>query len=298
MATLFDFLPMLASQKSGAQQLTRQLEPANVTAATENVVQYDQVTSTQLTVAYAAGLTAAFRASADHPQQALDLACGPGHFTLCLARYLNCQRVTGLDLSPGMVETSNQNANKQGVFPRARFAQADITDLKAFRDKSIQLTTFADAAHHLPDISLVQRTLREMDRVTDGLVMVMDLARLRTEALTEKYVKTLGHDYKARGLPAFFDDFRNSMFAAWTVDELREAIPRDSDRYWCHWVPLGLPTLQIVLGLPVGRKEVFVRKGFPWTPETCPVPRQYRSEWRILRTTLALGPKTMIPPGK
>ena len=106
----------------------------------------------------------------------------------------------------------------------------------------------------------------------------------------------MGHDYIERGLRNFFEDFRNSMYAAWTAKELREAIPRDTDRWWCHIVPRGLPTIQLILGLPVGRKKVFVRSGFPWKPEDNPVPREMRMEWRLLRMSLAFASRHMIPP--
>src|SRR5690606_38417220 len=142
--------------------------------------------------------------------------------------------------------------------------------------------------HHLPTAELVTATLNEMDRVThpSGLVMAMDLVRLRTKKLTERYVNTLGHDYVAKGLPSFFKDFRDSMYAAWTAAELRRAIPRQTQRRWCHIVPRGLPSTQIILGLPVGRRKTFLRSGVPWTRESSPVPAAMRAEWRLLRGTL------------
>lgn len=291
------FLPMLFQQLFGPRLLERRAELHEVTDASANVVQYNDVMSTQLAVAYAAGLAAIHRTRSQDGGEAFDLACGPGHFTLCLARYLGYSKVTGLDLSQRMVDLGAENAKCHNLVGQVEFERSDISNLGQIADGSLALSTFTDAAHHMPDLGNVQTVLAEMDRVTAGIVMVMDLARLRTAELTERYVNTLGHDYKARGLPAFFDDFRNSMYAAWTVDELHSAIPRRSQRYWCHIVPRGLPTIQIILGLPKGRKKVFVRGGEPWSPENCPVPQQYRSEWRILKWTLALGSRRIVPPG-
>ena len=87
------------------------------------------------------------------------------------------------------------------------------------------------------------------------LVMLMDLVRLRTAGITERYINIIGHDYIERGLPNFFDDFRNSMYASYTPEELREAIPRNTARCWCQLVPRGLPGAQIIFGLPEGRTE-------------------------------------------
>lgn len=298
MPSPIDFARMIFRQQVGAQTLARVEEPTSITDAVANVTQYDQVMSTKLVLAYAAGLVIAHRACGeDQLQQAADIACGPGHFTLCLSHYLKCRSITGIDLSPPMVEVANRNAKTRGLGDRVRFEVGDATKLS--RDNSTcDLVTFTDAAHHMPDLDTVQAVMREMDRVAkpDGLVMIMDLVRLRTAALTQRYVEVLGHDYVERGLPAFFEDFQNSMFAAWTADELRTAIPHDTDRYWCHIVPRGLPTIQIILGLPVGRKRPFVRNGMPWSPEHSPVPRDMRGDWRMLRATLALASKTMIKP--
>ena len=207
--------------------------------------------------------------------------------------------MTGVDLSPGMVQVANQNVSGQGLQDRVQFRVGDVTRLEEIASGELDLASFTDAAHHMPSVDVVAQVLREMERITkpEGLVMVMDLVRLRTARLTERYVKLLGHDYVERGLPAFLEDFRNSMYAAWTPGELHEAIPRDSARWWCHIVPRGLPTIQIILGLPVGRKKLFVRSGFPWRPEENPVPREMRGEWRLLRLTLRFASRRWVPPG-
>lgn len=300
MPSAVSFLGMMIGQQAGFQVLKRTREPSELTDADDNVIQYDRVMSTKLTMAYAAGLEAIHRARLTSTSGiSIDLASGPGHYTLCLARYLGYARVTGIDLSPGMVEVANQNAVERKLQGQVQFRQGDITQLDDVPDGELDLASFTDAAHHMPDLATVGSVLREMDRITkpDGLVMVMDLVRLRTAKLTERYVNTLGHDYVERGLPAFLEDFRNSQYAAWTAKELHEAIPRDSNRYWCHIVPRGLPTIQVILGLPVGRKRPFVRSGFPWSPEDNPVPPEMRTEWRLLRTTLRFASKRFVPPG-
>jgi hypothetical protein len=154
--------------------------------------------------------------------------------------------------------------------------------------------------------------LREMERVTrpDGLVMVMDLVRLASQSVTERYVRTLAHDYVARGLPSFYDDFRNSMYAAWTADELRQAVPKATERVWCHIVPRGLPTIQFLLGLPIGRKRPFVRPG--WSAGENPLVKEWYPRWerepgakwaretltelKMLRMSLKFASQTLTAP--
>ncbi len=293
MPGVLDFLPLLAMQQLARRQQPRTPEPDLVTADNDHVVQYDQVMSTKLVLAYALAFEIIHRARSEpRPgSTTIDLACGPGHYTLALARFLGYDQVEGLDLASAMIETATANAAATGLGDRVRFRLADVTQLDGIESGSVDLANFADAAHHMPDLPTVSRVLVEMDRITrpDGLVMVMDLVRLRTARLTERYVGLLGADYVERGLPQFLLDFRNSMYAAWTPKELRQAIPRNSRRHWRHLVPRGLPSVQIILGLPVGRTRTFVRSGVPWTPADNPVPPAMRAEWNILRNTVRFG---------
>jgi ubiquinone/menaquinone biosynthesis C-methylase UbiE len=296
MPPVLQFGRLFLEQMAGRQVLERRPEPSQLTDAAENVTQYDQVMGTKLVLAYAVGLTTIHRARGERTASAADIACGPGHFTLCLARHLGYERITGVDLAEPMVAIAHQNAAKQNLTGRVRFAVGDATQLP-LEDAQLDLACFTDAAHHMPDLQTVSKVLRELDRVTrpDGLVMVMDLVRLRTAAVTERYVNVLGSDYVQRGLPQFLDDFRNSMYAAWTADELRSAVPGDTGRTWWHIVPRGLPSTQILLGLPPGRDRIFLRGGVPWTKADSPIPAEMRFEWRLLQATMKTASRMRLP---
>jgi ubiquinone/menaquinone biosynthesis C-methylase UbiE len=304
---------MILAQR-GKQDLERVPEKSSaVTVKKDDVLQYGQVMQTALAVAYAVGLTVVHRARPDTASKALDLASGPGHYTLCLQTHLKYEDVTGIDLSEEMVALARKNAREMKLEERVAFQPGDITDLTKIGDNVFDLTSFTDAAHHMRapedaalsetaaarnmrDLKEVGKVLSEMDRVTkpDGLVMVMDLARLRTAALTENYVSTIGASFREK-LPNFYQQFYDSMYAAWTYSELRTAIPQDSRRVWCHLVPKELPTTQVILGLPVGRQRAFLRKGYPWRPGDCPVPKEYRLDWFFARTTLFSAKPKYIP---
>jgi ubiquinone/menaquinone biosynthesis C-methylase UbiE len=315
MPGVIDVLSMVGCQIMGPQRLERVPEPSDITDAADNVLQYDQVMHTKLVLAYALGLHVLHRARPDGRQaEAVDLACGPGHYTICLAQYFGYQSIRGIDLSFPMVTTATKNAEQSDLGERIRFEVGDVTHLCTVSDQSVDLASFTDASHHLPDLEAVRRTMKEMDRVTrdEGLVMIMDVARLRTARLTERFVDTLGKDYKERGLKAFLGDFHNSMYAAWTPGELFSAIPTDSARTWCHLVPRGLPSVQVILGLPVGRTKPFVRRGYAtnahplirdWYPRWCEqVRREWADEtvfdWKVLRTMVSLARKRFVRPGR
>lgn len=285
-------LPLFVAQQLGSQVLERKEEPSSVTDADPNVLQYDQVMGTKLAVVYGAGLTLLHRALPEHGRHAaIDLACGPGHYTLCLARYLDFNSVIGVDLSPGMVSAATKNAAEHQLQDRVSFQQGSVLELEDIDDDQFDLASFTGAAHHLSGVDDVGRVLVQMDRIAkpEGLVMLMDLVRLRTAGITERYVDIIGHDYVERGLPNFFDDFRNSMYAAFTPEELSEAIPKNTARRWCQLVPRGLPGAQIIFGLPEGRTELFLRDGMPWPSGQGPVPKEMRGEWWFLSTTLGVA---------
>jgi ubiquinone/menaquinone biosynthesis C-methylase UbiE len=317
MLSFLDFFGMVAAQQIGPQRLERIVteEPAGAIDAEPSVLQYDRVMCTKLALGYATSLEAVYRARPTiRGGVAVDLACGPGHYTICLARHLGYERVTGIDLSAPMVETANRNAVVQGLEGRVGFEVGDVTKLDRLEGGAFDLVSFTGAAHHMPDLDTVAHILRQMERIAkpEGLVMVMDLARLRTAELTERYVSILAKDYAERGLSDFFEGFRGSMYAEWTPREFRTAIPTESGRWWCHLVPWGLPTVQMAFGLPVGRKGAFVRRGFKanenplvrqWYPRwEQAVSRQWArdtlKEWKLMRLSLLLARKWMIPPHK
>jgi hypothetical protein len=146
-----------------------------------------------------------------------------------------------------------------------------------------------DAAHHMPTTEVLGKAFEEMDRVTrpDGLVVVMDLVRLRTRELTENYIELLAHDYIERGLPNFVQDFRDSMYAAWTPAEMVTAVPSKSKRRWSQLVPRGLPFAQFLIGFPVHRRSPLRRRDSLWTASQIPVTAENRGEYRLAKLTMA-----------
>lgn len=282
------YLPLIIGQNIGRQKLERVPEPSAITNDTNHVLQYDQVMTTKLAIAYMIGIEQIYRCRPEpFGGTAIDLACGPGHMSLCMAKHLKLDQLIGVDLSKPMVEIANKNAVESGI-EAATFRVGDVTDLKEIPDQSCDLSTFCDAAHHMPDLQTVGRVIREMDRITkpDGLIFIMDLARLRTDQITEQYVRLVGDDYIVRGLKCFYNDFRNSMFAAWTMDELRTAVPLGTARSWYHLSPLALPSLQFIIGVGVGSESLPQRLGLPWDLQSMPLCEGLKHECQMVRLTL------------
>ena len=62
-----------------------------------------------------------------HPLRILDIGCGPGFFSILMAR--RGHEVTGVDYSGAMMECARQNFKKYSVEARARFLKMDAQHL-------------------------------------------------------------------------------------------------------------------------------------------------------------------------
>jgi len=307
------YLGLIIAQHLGSQKINRIPELNAVTTDSQCVAEYNQVMSTDMALLYALGVDLIQRAqSKPSGGMAIDLGCGPGLFTTQLQKGLCFESVLGMDLSPRMIETAANNIQNTPGESSIRFQVGDMTDLSAIETGRFDLVTATNAFQHLPDLATIQKVLQDMDRIAkpEGLIMVLDPGRLRTSAIIEDYVHFAGQDF-IHDLPHHFEEFRNSIYGAWTAGELKSAIPVDTSRTWYHLVSFGLPATQIIIGLPIGREKLFLRRGF--TQQTNPtlqtllravekkhgpkaVQRKLRL-WRITQMGMAWGSKTKISSG-
>lgn len=274
--------------------LARIPEPRRITDQDDFVKDYDRVSSTVMMGLYALVLNVIRRSlTRESGNHALDLCCGPGHFTKLLAEHCLCASVTGVDLSVPMLQAAIANAQAAGVSDRASFMQADVQSLDRFASGRFDLVTFMNGAHHLPDLDAVSRTLAEADRVAkaDGVVVVFDPVRPNDANLSARYLALAGEDYCRQGLDYFYRDFADSVAASWRADELATAIPKRSERRWLHILPSGFPVYQILLGLPAGRDKPFIRSGFPAATIDALIPRHLLWDWTVLKWTMRLSRK-------
>ena len=294
MISLTQLVPLVFAQNVGPQELSRTPEPERqvVTQDPTSVAQYDQVLETKLAISYAVATEAIYRTRVRPIKKAVDIACGPGHLSINMTRDLNIDELVGIDLSSSMIETARENAKSRNEL-RARFRHGNATELD-IESSTLDLCTMMDAAHHLPSLEVVTQALSEMDRVTkpDGHIVVMDLVRLRTAAITDTYVQIVGDEYHETGLSDFYQQFRDSMYAAWTRQELASAVPADTNRKWVSLVPRGLPFAQFLFGVPSKQPRVFQRNGSPW--EQAPVRVADTSEYRLASLGLGLASRHTI----
>lgn len=102
----------------------------------------------------------------------LDLGCGPGVGTCCLAERFTAAKVVGVDSSPAMLERATARALRLGLVARVTFRRIDLaTELDAL--ESAEIVWASMALHHLSDEAAVFARLRVL-LGADGLFAIID----------------------------------------------------------------------------------------------------------------------------
>lgn len=105
----------------------------------------------------------------------MDFGCGPGFFTIPLARV--AAKTIGVDVSPRMLEKASSNAQKKGV--RVEFVRSDGSEIK-LKDRSVDLILLVHVYH---EIEAKEKTLREFSRILreSGRLAIVERVRSGNE---------------------------------------------------------------------------------------------------------------------
>lgn len=288
MANILKLAPVAIGQFFLPQKLERVPEPDLVMNDGNSVSDFDAIMHTNVSISLCGMIEFIGSIGFDNKGSriAVDLACGPGHFTLMLAQYLDIDHVIGIDLSEGMLEKASANAEAACLSHRVSFQVGDATVLRTLTNDSFGLVTCTNSAHHLPDLTALKKMLAHMDRVVtqEGTCAVMDLTRMKSEWIVDWYVREMGKEYKDRGLDSLYDDFRNSMLAAWTPEELSSACPTTDSRHWNHFSVQPVPINQFVYSTPKTKSDR--DRDFQWKTGNPPIAARYLRDYERYREAL------------
>ncbi len=111
---------------------------------------------------------------------ALDLACGTGDFTVELLKRFPGIKVTGVDLTPEMIDIAK--AKTSGIDASVRFAVGDAQNLGFIADGTFDLIVCAFGFRNFPDKA---KALAECRRILkpSGKLIVLELFRPRHSTL-------------------------------------------------------------------------------------------------------------------
>jgi ubiquinone/menaquinone biosynthesis C-methylase UbiE len=150
----------------------------------------------------------------------LDLACGPANQLVMVARLNPHTHFIGVDLSLTMLQQAVELISRQGL-DNVSLCHADITDLSAFADFSIDAVVSTMALHHLPDVSALARTYAEVARVLKpgGGIYMVDFSHLKST----RSIDYFANQYADRQPELFTLDYLNSLHAAFYLEDIRRA---------------------------------------------------------------------------
>lgn len=183
----------------------------------------------------------------------LDLGSGSGRFLAHLARHRPDVRIVGLDLSDTMIATGRRFLEEEGLGGRIRLLEADITTFAADVAGRIDVISSIWALHHLPSVEHLDACLARiaaMREETGCAVFVADFARLknpRSFSLIASAVSGVTPALKADGVA--------SERAAWSLDELTQALERAGLGDLHHSLASPIPLLQIHWGPASGATD-------------------------------------------
>ena len=173
----------------------------------------------------------------------LDLGSGSGRYLAHLARHRPDVRIVGLDLSDTMLATGQRLLEEEGLSDRITLLEGDITTFAAEVSEDVDMVSSVFALHHLPTIEHLDSCLARIAaaRAEHGCaVFLSDFARLKNSRSFPRMLSTIS------GFPpALKPDGVASERAAWSWDELTDALERAGLGELHHSLASPLPVLQI-----------------------------------------------------
>jgi len=145
----------------------------------------------------------------------LDLGCGPADIPLMLAERHPALRIDAVDGAASMLELAQQNVDRladAGQRIRLLHQYLPCPDLPRH---GYQVVASNSLLHHLANPEVMWQTVAYCGE-PGAHVVIMDLARPASELAVEGLVET----YAINEPEVLRKDFRNSLFAAYTVEEV------------------------------------------------------------------------------
>lgn len=149
----------------------------------------------------------------------LDLGCGPADIPLALTRRHPRLHVDAVDGARSMLDLARHNLDADpAAGPRVHLFHHYLP-CSTLPRHGYRAIVSNSLLHHLADPAVMWQTVVDCGR-PGAHVVVMDLARPATERAVEALVETYAIDEPA----VLRKDFRNSLFAAYTVAEVAEQL--------------------------------------------------------------------------
>ena len=167
----------------------------------------------------------------------LDLGCGPADIPIDLLREFSTLHIDALDGAQAMLDLAQARRDadpRLGERLQLRCSYLPSAELPQGHYHSVISNSLL---HHLADPNDLWQTIRHCAQA-DATILIMDLARPSSPLAVDTLVET----YAMNEPEVLREDFRNSLHAAYTVDEVRAQLAANgldevevgmvSDRHW------------------------------------------------------------------
>ena len=167
----------------------------------------------------------------------IDLGCGPGEIAILICQRWPAVEVMAVDLEAEMLDVARREIEMAGLLTQIQLEQADACQIDGFADAIADTVVSNSLIHHVVDPHAAIAAAVRLTR-PGGRIFIRDLARPDSDAEVEQLVETYCGDENEKAQQLF----RQSLHAAWTVEEMREttrglgigaaSIQMTSDRHW------------------------------------------------------------------
>ncbi len=109
------------------------------------------------------------------PKQLLDIATGTGDFAIAANKHLNPDKITGVDISAGMLEMGKQKIKKLKLQDKIELKLGDSEKLP-FEDNTFDAVIVSFGVRNFEDL---EKGLRDMNRVLkkDGALVILEFSK-------------------------------------------------------------------------------------------------------------------------
>ncbi len=149
----------------------------------------------------------------------LDLGCGPADIPLALVRRHPALTIDALDGARSMLDLARQKLTADPDAARRIRLLCEYLPCPDLPSGSYDLAASNSLLHHLVDPAVMWQTVTRCAR-PGARVLVMDLARPESAPAVDALVET----YATDAPEVLRRDFRNSLFAAYTVQEVERQL--------------------------------------------------------------------------
>lgn len=159
-------------------------------------------------------------------KRVLDLGCGSGQL-LCQVAEINPEiHFTGVDLSEEMLKRAKIRAESMNL-SNVEFIKQDFTEVQGLQDKRIDGIMCVYALHHLNDLQSLKKFFKAVNSLVnqDTSIFIFDFCRLHSEKSIDFFV-----EYRGGERPLSREDFRNSLKAAFSLNEFKMLLDEELQR--------------------------------------------------------------------